>query len=273
MTAEEIQALAVAALGAVVLVIRVRTGHPPRLVRELSRRRTLHGSRPRRVLGARAWIDLAVMGVLPWLVYLAVRPGLGSDTPSLALATAVPVVWVLIRWVRDRRVDRVGLAVIAAYGCALALSAALGNAATPLKLRDAGVLAVVGLACLISVPAHRPLLWLALRYLARHRRGGEQATSRLEDPQQRNHLAGATLLTGAVFLTAALIDVLVMISASTATFLAIAGPLGGLTPLAATAAAIAYLQHSANRHTNDPPEDPHGTGQGHVRPANRSRRQ
>jgi hypothetical protein len=106
---------------------------------------------------------------------------------------------------------------------------------------------VVGLACVISVPAHRPLLWLALRALARHRRGGEQATNRLEDPQQRYHLAGATLLVGALFLIAALIEVLVMINASTATFLAIARPLGGLTPLAATAAAIAFLRHRSQQ--------------------------
>lgn len=249
MSAEEIQVIVVVAFAAVVLVIRVRTGHPPRLVRELNGRRALHGSgpRPARILGARAWIDVAVMGALPWLVYLAVRPSLGSDTPALAIATAVPIIWVVIRWVRIRRVERVGLVVIAAYGCAVALSAAFGDAATPLKLRDAGVLAVVGLACVISVPARCPLLWLALRSLARHRRGGEQATNRLEDPHQRHNLAGATLLVGALFLTAALVEVLVMISASTATFLAIAGPLGGLTPLAATAAAIAFLRHRSQQ--------------------------
>ena|GEM_PF-4188283 len=248
MSAEEIQLVVVFAFAALVLVIRVRTGHPPRLVRELNRRRAVHGSgpRPARIFGARAWIDVAVDGVLPWLVYLAVRPGLGSDTSALAIATAVPVVWVVIRWVRIRRVERVGLVVIAAYGCAVALSAALGDAATPLKLRDAGVLAVVGLASVISVAARRPLLWLALRALA-PRHGGEQVTNRLEDPQQRHHLAGATLLVGAVFLIAALIELLVMIDASTATFLAIAGPLGGLTPLAATAAAIAFLRRPSHQ--------------------------
>ena len=249
MSAEQIQLIVVVAVATVVVVIRVRTGHPPRLVRELNRRRSLHESRPRpaRTLGARAWIDVAVMGILPWLVYLAIRPGLGSGTPALAIATAVPVIWVVIRWVRIRRVERVGLVVVAAYGCAVALSAVLGDAASPLKLRDAGVLAVVGLACVISVPARRPLLWLALRYVARNRRGGEKATSRLEDPQQRHHLAGATLLVGALFLIAALVEMLVMITASTATFLAVAGPLGGLTPLAATAAAIAFLRRCSQQ--------------------------
>ena len=87
---------------------------------------------------------MAVVGVLPWLVDLAIHPGLRSDTPALAIATAVPVIWVVIRWFRIRRVDRVGLVAIAAYGCAVALSAAFGGAAAPLKLRDAGVLAVAG---------------------------------------------------------------------------------------------------------------------------------
>jgi hypothetical protein len=249
MSAEELQLIVVVAFAAVVLVIRVRTGHPPRLVRELNRRRARHGSQPRptQILAARAWIDVAVMGVLPWLAYLAVRPSLGSDTPALAIATAVPIVWVVIRWVRIRRVERLGLVVIAAYGCAVALSASLGDAATPLKLRDAGVLAVVGLACVISVATRRPLLWLALRHLAHHRLGGEQATSRLRDPQYRHHVAGATLLIGALFLIAALIELLIMIMASTATFLAVAGPLGGLTPLAATAAAIAFLRHRSQQ--------------------------
>ena len=103
------------------------------------------------------------------------------------------------------------------------------------------------LACVISVPARRPLLWLALRYLARLRRGGEQSTNRLQDPQQRHNLAGATLLVGALFLIAALFQVPVMITSSTATFLAVAGPLGGLTPLAATAAAIAFLRRRSQQ--------------------------
>ena len=54
----------------------------------------------------------------------------------------------------------------------------------------------------------------------------EAATSRLIDQQHRRNLAGATLLVGALFLITALFEALVMITASTATFLAVAGPLG-----------------------------------------------
>jgi len=187
------------------------------------------------------------------MVYLAVRPALGADTPALAIATAVPVVWAVVHWVRARRVDAVGLIVLAAYGCALALSLILADAATPLKLRDAGILAVVGIACLVSAGVGRPLLWIALHYLTRGQPRSAALARVVDAPRRRRDFALATIIAGILFLVASSAEVILMLNASTSTFLAIAGPLGGLTPVVAMLAMMAYLRfRSQHPRTSEP---------------------
>lgn len=244
------QTLVVLALTLIVFVIRVRTGHPPRWLRRVNQRKDLHASRRRRPLmpAAAPLVGIILVGLLPWLVYLAIRPALGSDTSALAVATAVPVVWVIIQWTRMRRVDGLGLVVVGAYVCALALSAVLGHGAMSLKLRDAGVLGAVGLACLVSVVFRRPLPWLGLRYFRRHHGGPAKIATWIDDPKRRRDLAAATVLAGATFLLATFIEVVLMIGATTAMFLAVAGPLGGLTPPAAVAVMVVFLRHRSRHH-------------------------
>lgn len=238
MSLVEIQLLVVLALTAVIFVVRVRTGHPPRWMREWQRRQTRLPLTPAHL------VTLVVVGALPWLVYVIIRPHLGSDATALTIASAIPVVWAVVHWVRRRRIDLAGLLVVAAYGVAVAMSAVFENAAMPLKLRDAGVLAAVGLVCVGSVVVRRPLLLTALRYVVRHRGGqGGALAVRLDDPARRGDWTAATTLAGATFLVAALAEVLLMVTASTAVFLAVAGPLGGLTPLAAVAVVVAFLRH------------------------------
>jgi len=249
MNPQLVEPLAMAALVVVVLVIRVGTGHPPRWIERMQQRSKASG-RPRdrrpfpSVPIARPLIEIGLIGVLPWLAYLVLRRTLGSATLALAIVTAIPVAWAIIRWVRARRVDAGGLVVIAAYACALAISLILGDSPIPLKLRDAGILGAVGLACFISVIVGRPLLWLALRYLGREAPAGELA-ERIDDPKRRRDLSAATVLAGVVFLLATCVEVVVMAGASTSTFLAIAGPLGGLTPVAAMALMLVFLRSRA----------------------------
>ncbi len=161
--------------------------------------------------------------------------------------------WVFTHWARLRRPDVPGLIVVAAYGCAVALSAALGGSATPLKLHDAGALGPIGLTCLASVLVNRPLLLrLVLRHVARHSEGtSPPRASRLDDPRHQRDLASATMLAGAIFLLATLTDVALMVTTSTRTFLAVAGPVGGLSPLAATAAAVALLRHRSRAYRDE----------------------
>ncbi len=240
-----VQVVALLAFTAVVLAVRVRTGHPPAWWHHREHHRVPPGSRGLPTLGRVAGpvIGMLLVAVAPWLAYLLIRPHTTSDAEALAIATALPLIWVLAHWVKLRRADVPGLIVVAVYGCAVGLSALFGDSPTPLKLRDAGVLGLVGLACIASVLAHRPLLLMAMRYLARQRAGTLPGhVARLDDPRLQRNFATATTLAGLIFLLATLTDVVLMATTSTATFLAVAGPVGGLTPLAATAAAVALLR-------------------------------
>jgi hypothetical protein len=229
MTLSELQPLAVLPAAAIVLAVRVRTGHPPRW---LQRRRGRGGG------SATVVISAVVVAVLPWPVYLVARDHVGSSTDALMIASSVPVAWALARWVRQRRADVAGGVVLAAYAAAVALSAVFGGATLPLKLRDVAVLGAVGVACLGSAAIGRPLLLVGLRLVARHG---------TDDPARRRDLGAATVLAGIVFLLASALEIILIAGVSTGTFLAIAGPLGGLTPLAAVAAAIVLLRHRSRR--------------------------
>jgi hypothetical protein len=250
MRTSELQALIVLPLGALIVAIRVRTGHGPR-------RRQPARARPRRqptlvtTTTAKVAVSAVVVSALPWLVYLIVRAHVDTAAEALMVASAVPLVWALARCGRRRRVDSASVAVVAAYAVAVALSALLGGSAMTLKLRDVAALAAVGLACLISSAIRRPLLLTGLQMAVR--RGGDNAgavRARLADPATRGDLGAATVLAGGLFLAAAVTDVLLMVTVSTAVFLAIAGPLGGLTPLAAILATIALLRHRSRRRTS-----------------------
>jgi hypothetical protein len=56
----------------------------------------------------------------------------------------------------------------------------------------------------------------------------------------------ATGLAGVVFVLAAATEGALIIAVSTAAFLAISGPLSGLTPIAAVGLVIAYLRRAAH---------------------------
>lgn len=121
MNPELTETLAVAVLVAIVFVVRVRSGHPPRWFQRMRQRPQVLGkSHDRRPSwpssNVRPLMEVAVVGVLPWLAYLILRPLVGSGTPALAAATGIPVVWAVVRWIRARHVDVIGLIVIGPYG-------------------------------------------------------------------------------------------------------------------------------------------------------------
>lgn len=251
MTIGEYQALIVLPIVAVIVAIRVRTGRAPRWLRPHPHSVPVSvrpAPRPRLATATKAGLSAVLVGALPWPVYLAARPHVGTSAEALMIAAAIPVLWVLVRWARRRRADATGVAVIAAYALAVTLSLVLGGSAMTLKLRDVAVLIAVGLACLVSTAVRRPVLVSALAVIARTNRADDGALrTRLADPVTRRDLTGATVLTAAVFLIAAGVDVILLATTTTATFLATAGPIGGLTPIAAIGADLALLHHRAHR--------------------------
>jgi hypothetical protein len=98
----------------------------------------------------------AVLG-LPLVLYLAVRPVLGSDTAALAVAGAAPLLYDVALVAVRRRVDPLGVLAAIGYALGCAVSVLMGGSSLPLKLHEAAVTIVVGLALLIAVAVRRPL--------------------------------------------------------------------------------------------------------------------
>jgi hypothetical protein len=88
MTRPELQVVVTLAGVVVIFVIRVRAGHPPRW---MERRRSRPLSVGRRTLAGR----VLILTILPWPVYLIVRPHVGSTAVALAIASAIPAAGVL----------------------------------------------------------------------------------------------------------------------------------------------------------------------------------
>jgi hypothetical protein len=108
---------------------------------------------------------------LPVLViaFLASLRALGNATEALAITEAIPVLWVLAYAAWRRRIEPVGATAVAGFGVVLLLTIALGGSALPLELHRALFPGAVGLACLISLAARRPLLEIAKRKLSKER--------------------------------------------------------------------------------------------------------
>ena len=89
-----------------------------------------------------------------------------------------------------------GLIAVAVFALALVLSIAFGGSSLPLELRRAVFPGTVGLACLMSLVVHRPLLVVAATRARRAR--GEQSDGQfdLDSPGARRSLATLTAIIG-----------------------------------------------------------------------------
>ena len=90
-------------------------------------------------------------GIIPICLYFVMRHVLGSDAPALAIAGIPAALWVVVEWIRRRRLDPLALIVLISFIGGLSASAALGGSAFVLKVRDSGFTLAFGLACLLSL--------------------------------------------------------------------------------------------------------------------------
>jgi hypothetical protein len=105
--------------------------------------------------------------VVPLAVYYLVRKHVHSDAQALIIAGVFPAAWILIQFVRQRRVDPVGAIVLAGFAVGIITSTILGGNAYVLKVRDSAFTVVFGLVCLLSLllPG-RPAIFYVGRYLS-----------------------------------------------------------------------------------------------------------
>lgn len=140
--------------------------------------------------------DVGVNFVLPYFIYSYAAPHVG-DVRALLASSAPPIVWSVVGFARDRRVDALSLLVLA--GIALSLLAFFGGGgARMLQLREKLVTGVVGLAFLISAAVRRPLIYELAR--AGMKRRGSAEADRLErlrdDPRFRRSMTTMTVVWG-----------------------------------------------------------------------------
>jgi hypothetical protein len=102
-------------------------------------------------------IELCVNVVLPYLVYVLLGARIGQVHALLA-ATLPPILWSVIEFARNRRIDAVSIMVLA--GIVLSLLAFFGGgSARFLQLRENLVTGLIGLAFLGSAAIGRPLIY------------------------------------------------------------------------------------------------------------------
>jgi hypothetical protein len=104
---------------------------------------------------------------LPIGVYFLVRSHVRTDIAALVVAGSFSAGWILLQFLRQRRVDAVGAIVLFGFVVGLVSSTLLGGNAYVLKVRDGFFTALFGVACIVTVFTHdRPTLFYVGRYLS-----------------------------------------------------------------------------------------------------------
>lgn len=218
-------------------------------------------------------IRLIASLLVPLVAFVAFLHTLGNATEALAIAEAIPVLWVVAYAVWRRRIDPVGATAFAGFGIALLLTIALGGSSLPLELHRALFPGAVGLACLISLAARRPLLEIARTKLAKERpEAALQARSQLDAVDAHQALAVLTAIIGVTLTADAAAQITLAFTVSPATF-GVADRIAAWVIIGAgLAVCVLYLRWTVRRHrdpmtppgrasapgSHSPPSEPRG---------------
>ena len=105
--------------------------------------------------------------ILPLGIYFLVRSHVQTDTQALIVAGCFSAAWVVVQFVRQRRVDLVGIIVLSGFAIGVGSAELLGGNSYVLKVRDAFFTAIFGAVCIVTVFTHRrPALFYVGRYLS-----------------------------------------------------------------------------------------------------------
>jgi hypothetical protein len=153
--------------------------------------------------------SLVLNGAVPFVAYVSLRQVVGSDLVALLIGVAIPVVVTLVGFAVRRRVDRIGIASIVAFGLLIGVWALTGGDPLILKLREAVFTGPLGLVALVSVAIGRPVAALV---------------SPLRRTLTRRQLGLLTLLVGATLVVHCAVVLGLALALPTATYLAIGRP-------------------------------------------------
>jgi hypothetical protein len=114
------------------------------LVNNVARKRLLFG------------IGLVCNFILPWLVYRLTEPHVG-ESHAIMISAGVPLVWSLIEFARNRKIDVISILVLSGIALSL-LAIAFGGSPRLLLFRESLVTGAIGLVLLGSAIIRRPLM-------------------------------------------------------------------------------------------------------------------
>jgi hypothetical protein len=104
---------------------------------------------------------------LPIGVYFLARSHVHTDAQALIIAGGFSVAWIVVQFIRQRRVDFVGAIVLSGFAVGVISSTLLGGNAYVLKVRDAAFTAIFGIVCVVTIYTHdRPAFFYLSRYLS-----------------------------------------------------------------------------------------------------------
>jgi hypothetical protein len=175
-------------------------------------------------------LELAINFALPVLIYDQLQAGYG-EVPALLASSAPPLLWAIIGFVRDRRVD--ALSVISMVGIALSVLAFFGGGSVQfLQLREKMVTLLIGLAFLGSAAIGKPLIYpLARASMARESAQAlSDFESRRDHPLMRQTMMIMTLVWGFGLVADVVVSVVLIYTLSVTEYL-IVGPILGYTTM------------------------------------------
>jgi hypothetical protein len=190
---------------------------------------------PPRLAAAAAWIrahgatvalELLFNFIGPYLIYDLADDRLGT-VGALMAASAPPIVWSVIGFVRERKVDAISIMVLG--GIALSLLAFVGGGGVKvLQLRENLVSGLVGLIFLGSTAIRRPLILHLAQAGARRQsaKGGAVLEAAGKDPAFRRDMALATLVWGFGLLAVCAVNCALVFVLTIKQFLLVSSPIG-----------------------------------------------
>jgi hypothetical protein len=186
--------------------------------------------------------------IAPALAYTLIRPHVASSATALLAAVAIPAGWTLATVAWRRRASRLGLVSVAVSVIALAVSYLMAGSALALELQDPAETGALGLACLVSVIARRPLWLMALRLAARR---NAQAARMLAGPAIGRRAMAETTIIGALLLIHAIAITVLALTLPTGTFLAVSRQVGLPIIAAGLAVLIGYRRRQRSKTGHD----------------------
>jgi len=167
--------------------------------------------------------------LLPFVVYRSCELSFGQ-VHALMAAAVPPLGWVIIEFIRRRRIDALSILVIAGVGLSL-LAYVGGGSIRFLQLREKLVTALVGLVFLGSAAIGRPLIYQLGRATVRRRNPSELgAFEALKDNVHfRRTMMTLTLVWGSALVAEAALATVLVFSFSVSQYLLVGPALGYVT--------------------------------------------